>query len=133
MKVCNYEVLWIFYLRFSRQNNFQLSHLHFSVVNKSCHHQITSYIYIDELEAYITFVKTMAGFLLQATAFTSLGILKRGKRAMLINQNQMIYKYHYSKYLKLMTCTSVLNGSKALERSNTQYDIRLQFWANTLN
>ena len=66
------------------------------MVNKSCHHQITSYIYIDELEAYITFVKTMAGFLLQATAFTFLGILKRGKRAVLINQNQMNFDIQVS-------------------------------------
>ena len=53
-------------------------------------------MYIDELEAYITFVKTMAGFLLQATAFTFLGILKRGKRAVLINQNQMNFDIQVS-------------------------------------
>ena len=71
------------------------------------------------------FCKMMADFSPQATAFTSLGILKRDKRAML-NKNKLVltHKYHYSNYLKLMTCIWVLNESKTLEQSNTEYDIR---------
>ena len=120
------DVLRIFNLRFPWQTNFQLGRFPFALVNKLCHHQITSKTYSNELEACMSFVKWWQIFSPQATALTSLEILKRGKRAMLIKKKWVLtHKYHHSNYLKLMSLFWVLNESKTLEWSNTEYDIRL--------